>query len=106
MPEYHKIKEVETIEGWAFGCPSIKFNDIVVDAFVMLFEVCKKEAVFTSVPMNRFYDSILGGSELTVSMDVVTRLVPPLLLFLSGGNAEKKLLWTLVDLMGITLHEK
>lgn len=36
LEETKKVKSIENLEGWAFGCLPYKFDDIIVSAFMQL----------------------------------------------------------------------
>lgn len=106
-----KIKAVESVEGWAFGQPSFRFDDILVDTLASIAEQERnfdKEKEITQIwDQAKICDNIIRikSGQLNLSIGSYCRILPHLLSYLRDGFNNKRLVASLIDSLSIVLNE-
>lgn len=90
------------MEGWAFGQPSLKFNDVLVEAFMSLYEGMPQSILSCNV--NKFIEDVLKGPELSISSGVMSKLFKSLASICRSTSIEKKVSSLIVDTLANVLR--
>jgi hypothetical protein len=112
VDETKKTKSVEAVEDWAFGHPSFRFDDILVDMLASISDqerALDKEKELTQVwEQCKIYDGIVKvkNGHMNVSAGSFYKILPVLLSYIKEGGNNKRLTCSLIESLSIVLNEE